>query len=89
MDVRDLAPALLAFGNLIEATNRIVNGDSATTKVQVKTVGPVSFLIGLDVTVAFVQSVRDFLAGPEATAAANLVGILTAAPLSGRSSLRY
>ena len=87
MDVRDLAPALLAFGNLVEATNRIVNGDAASAKVQVKTVGAGSFAIGLDVTVAFVQTVRDFLSGPEATAAANLIGILTGTATIGGGAI--
>lgn len=70
MDVRDLAPALLAVGQFIEAANRVVHGDNATAKVQVRTVSPGSFHIGFDIGVSFLQSMRDMLAGPEATAAA-------------------
>jgi hypothetical protein len=87
MDVRDLAPALLAVGNLIDATNRVINGSSATAKVQVRTVGAGSFAIGLDISVAFLQTVRDILAGPEATAAANVIAILTAGVTIGGGAL--
>lgn len=78
MDVRDLAPALLAVGQFIEASNRVIYGENATARVQVRTVSPGSFQIGLDIGVSFLQSMRDMLSGPEATAAANLIQIVTA-----------
>jgi hypothetical protein len=83
MDVRDLAPALLSFGNLIEAANRVVNGDNSVAKIQVRTVSAGSFSIGFDVAIDFLKTVRDFLSGPEATAAANLLGVLTRAGAVG------
>jgi hypothetical protein len=36
MDVRDLAPALLAFGEAVERTNGALNGDRAVVSVKVK-----------------------------------------------------
>ena len=36
MDVHELAPALLAFGDLCKTANQIFNGDSATVRILVK-----------------------------------------------------
>lgn len=88
MDVRDLAPALLAVGQLFEAANRTLHGESSVARVQVRTVSPGSFFIGLDVSVTFLQSVRDLLAGPEATAAANLIGLLGGTGAVGCTAIR-
>jgi hypothetical protein len=77
MDVRDLAPALLGVGQLIEAANRVLYGSTAVASVRVRTVRTGSFNVGLDVGVTFLQTMRDMWSGPEATAAANLIAVMT------------
>lgn len=83
MDVRDLAPALMGVGDLIDAMNKIVSGEHSKTKVQVKTISAGSFHIGLDIAVGLYDQVRDIFAGPDATAAANLIALFGGGGLIG------
>ena len=77
MDVRDLAPAMLALGQLFDAANSALNGDSARIRVQVKATEPGCFQITFEVLQTLGAQLVSFLSGPSVTAAANLVGLVT------------
>lgn len=76
MDVADLAPALLAIGQLAQASGRVLLGEKADVKVRVKTLKDGSFDIWLDVAVSYWQQVRDIFGGADVSAAKNLVELL-------------
>jgi hypothetical protein len=86
MDVRDLAPALLAVGQLFDAANRNLNGDAATVGVHVRATGEGSFEVFLEVVQTYGRQLVTIFSGDEVTAAVqlrDLIGIAGApAPAS-------
>ena len=83
MDVRDLAPALLAVGKLFDAANQTINGNAAIVSVRVRATVPGSFEILIDLAQTITQHLTYLFAGDRATAAANLIAIVTAGGTAG------
>ena len=78
MDVRDLAPALLAVGQLIDAVNTTLNRDDAKVSVNVRATNTGSFSITLEIIQTYAQQVVGLFAGTEVTAATNILTLLGA-----------
>ncbi|TAU82495.1 hypothetical protein [Rhizobium leguminosarum] len=73
MEVRDLAPALLAVGQLFDAANHTLNGpDAPKMTVNVVATAPGSFEIGIDIIQSLYEQAKLLLNGDTITAALNL-----------------
>ena len=81
IDVRDLAPALLALGDVVQAANRALNGDRADARLKMKATRQGSFEALLAVDVSILGAIGDLLdavaANPDrVTAADSLLDLL-------------
>ncbi|WP_063800961.1 hypothetical protein [Burkholderia ubonensis] len=88
MDVRDLAPALVAIADLFSFANKELNGDNTEVRLEVKG----SFKAGsFHSELIFIQSlanqIRDIFAGPNAAAFSNALAILGALGIVGSGGL--
>ncbi|MBL3554054.1 hypothetical protein [Rhodovulum sulfidophilum] len=72
IDVRDLAPTLLAFGNVVQQANRALNGDRADARLKVAATEKGSFVAALTVDVAWLIDMLDSVsAHPDRVVAAD------------------
>ena len=81
IDVLDLAPALLALGELVQTANSVLNQDRAKARLIVRASENGSFIAVLALDVSFITDLLDKLAahGQGITAAKDLTNILLAA----------
>lgn len=74
MDVRDLAPALLAFADFIEHCNRELNGESASVSVHVRSdFKGASFGIDFDLLQTLLEQAKTLFGGNKITPAEALI----------------
>ncbi|RDV00956.1 hypothetical protein DWV00_01880 [Trinickia dinghuensis] len=84
MDVRDLAPALVAFADLLTAANKEVNGVGTELRVEVSTKFKAgSFGIDLSVSQQLLSQIKEIFSGNGATAISNAYTIVTLVGFTG------
>lgn len=84
MDVRELAPALLAIADLLKSANRVLHGDRADVRVHVRgSFKTGSFGIDLTVATDMLKLARDIFSGPEVGAVLNAAGVVSLLGLCG------
>ena len=82
MEVRDLAPALLALGQAFDRANGVLNGDRASVSLSIRATRPGSFELVLCLE-QVIEGAGDILTGDLFTSAANLTQIIIGVPTLG------
>jgi hypothetical protein len=59
IDVRDLAPTLLALGDVVQAANKALNGDRANARLKMATTDEGSFVVALTMDVGWLTDMLD------------------------------
>ena len=82
MEVRDLAPALLALGQTFDRANSLLNGDRASINLSIRATRPGSFELILFLE-QVLEGAGDILTGDLFSSAANLTEIVTGGSVLG------
>lgn len=93
MDVSDLAPALLSFGNLCKEANKVLNGDRASVRVLVKAdIQANCVTISLDVVQTLMEHIRTLIHNDNVKDAQTIfdwLGIIGATTTATAGAIRF
>lgn len=89
IDVRDLAPALLALSKAVDAANHAINGDAVPARIQVKATTIGCFEVDLNLVLQGWAAVKGLLLSEDGQAATILLGLLgiTFGPKAAKNGL--